>query len=338
MRIAAPTTDWSRAAKNMPDIKPIRTSQICLGVIAPDFAASFAASRFDLVGNGTPSFRVVLVPKSRPLVRNPLFVFVPPIALLVIGLSLVFQPGAFAPTNELVEQAISDRREADAPKVELSLASYHQVRIATSNGGSELVVVNKQRPLQPLDYQPLNLRDIESSKNLDNSRGLQLTDQAATALEELAKAMKSEGAGKLFVNSAFRSYEYQAELFNSKTRQYGEAGALVRSAKAGHSEHQTGLAADVSVPEQGCAIMQCFGDTEAGKWLAANSWKYGFIIRYEKDTTSTTGYTYEPWHLRYVGLQLATSYAKTGMKTLEDFWGFAPAEFYLEETASSTSN
>jgi D-alanyl-D-alanine carboxypeptidase len=251
---------------------------------------------------------------------------------------LVSQPGAFAPSHELVEQAISDRQKDDAPKSQLSLAAYHQTRLATEFGGSDLVVVNKQRPLQPLEYQPLNLREMKSSKSLDNSRGLQLADQAATALEDLAKAMKAEGAGKLFVNSAFRSYKYQAELFSSKTKQYGLAGALVRSAKAGHSEHQTGLAADVSVPEQGCAIMQCFGNTIAGKWLAENSWKYGFIIRYEKDTTTTTGYTYEPWHLRYVGVQLATSYSKTGMKTLEDFWGFAPAEFYLEETASSTSN
>ena len=264
--------------------------------------------------------------------------FVPPIALLVLGLSLALQPGAFSPRHELVEQAIDDLLTADTSKVQLSLASYHQTRLATNIGSSDLVVVNKQRPLQPLKYQPLNLREVESSKTLDNSRGLQLADQAATALEALAKAMNAQDAGKLFVNSAFRSYEYQAELFNAKASQYGLAGALARAAKAGHSEHQTGLAADVSVPEQGCAIMQCFGDTVAGKWLAENSWKYGFIIRYEKDTTSVTGYTYEPWHLRYVGVQLATTYSKTGMKTLEDFWGFAPAEFYLEETASSTSN
>ena len=278
------------------------------------------------------------MPQSRPLVRNPLFVFVPPIVLLGLGLAFVLQPGAFAPSHELVEQAISERQMAAVPKTQLAMASYHQTRLATKFGGSDLVVVNKQRPLQPLEYQPLNLRDIESSKDLDNSRGLQLADQAATALEDLAKAMRAEGAGKLFVNSAFRSYKYQAELFNSKASQYGLAGALARAAKAGHSEHQTGLAADVSVPEQGCAIMQCFGDTDGGKWLAANSWRYGFIIRYEKDTTSITGYTYEPWHLRYVGVQLASTYSKTGMKTLEDFWGFAPAEFYLEETASSTSN
>ena len=213
------------------------------------------------------------MPQSRPLVRNPLFVFVPPIVLLGLGLAFALQPGAFAPNHELVEQAISERQAAAVPKTQLAMASYHQTRLATKFGGSDLVVVNKQRPLQPLEYQPLNLRDIESSKNLDNSRGLQLADQAATALEDLAKAMKAEGAGKLFVNSAFRSYKYQEDLFKSKASQYGLEGALARAAKAGHSEHQTGLAADVSVPEQGCAIMQCFGDTTGGKWLAANSWR-----------------------------------------------------------------
>lgn len=264
--------------------------------------------------------------------------FVPPIVLLGLGLGLISQPGAFAPEHELITQAINERKASEQNTKVLSVVSYHQTRLATSVGGSDFVVVNKHRPLQPIEYQPVNLREIASSKNLDNSRGLQLADQAATALELLAKDMKAQGAGKLFVNSAFRSYEYQSDLFKSKTAQYGLAGALIRSAKAGHSEHQTGLAADVSVPEQGCAIMQCFGDTIAGKWLAKNSWKYGFIIRYEEDTTATTGYTYEPWHLRYVGVQLSTLYSKSGMKTLEDLWGFAPAEFYLEETASSTSN
>lgn len=264
--------------------------------------------------------------------------FVPPVILLTLGFSLMFQPGAFAPQPELVRQAINERKAQGQAPLTLQLVDYHQTRLATNFGAYDLVVVNKQRPLHPLNYRPVNLRQIKSSKNLDNSRGLELSDQAATALENLAKDMKAEGAGKLFVNSAFRSFEYQQDLFKSKTSQYGLAGALIRSAKAGHSEHQTGLAADVSVPEQGCAIMQCFGDTIAGKWLAANAWKYGFIIRYEKDTTATTGYTYEPWHLRYVGLQVSTLYSKNGMKTLEDFWGFPAAQFYLEETASSTSN
>ena len=264
--------------------------------------------------------------------------FVPPFALGLIGLLLMTQPNAFGPKHELIAEQISKRSEASVPVKVMGFASFDSTRLATDLAASDLVLVNKQRPLNPLNYQPANLRKIESSASLDNSRGLELSNQAASALEKLAAAMKKEGAGKLFVNSAFRSFDYQQELFQSKTKQYGLAGALIRSAKAGHSEHQTGLAVDVSVPAQGCAIMQCFGDTVGGKWLAANAWRFGFIIRYEEDTTSTTGYTYEPWHLRFVGTQVAKLYTESGIQTLEDFWGYPAAEFYLEEIAESTND
>jgi D-alanyl-D-alanine carboxypeptidase len=151
----------------------------------------------------------------------------------------------------------------------------------------------------------------------------------------LAEQMHADGYGQLFVNSAYRTYDYQADLFESKIRQYGLAGALVRSAKAGHSEHQTGLAVDVSVPAQGCAIMTCFGKTEAGKWVAENSWRFGFIVRYEEETTAITGYSYEPWHLRFLGQELAAEYSKKGIQTLEEFWSLPAAEFYLEAASES---
>jgi D-alanyl-D-alanine carboxypeptidase len=154
----------------------------------------------------------------------------------------------------------------------------------------------------------------------------------------MAEQMHAEGFGQLFVNSAYRTYDYQVKLFESKTRQYGLAGALVRSAKAGHSEHQTGLAVDVSVPAQGCAIMTCFGETVAGKWVAANSWRFGFIVRYEEETTAITGYSYEPWHLRFVGEALAAEYSENGIHTLEEFWSLPAAEFYPEEVAKSQAD
>lgn len=278
------------------------------------------------------------MPQSRPLVKNPLFVWVPPIVLAGLGIALLLQPGAFNPRHELIiEQANELKVEAETVAA-MSLDRFDFARSSIDQGQSLLVVVNKQRPLHPLNYAPANLREMKSSKTLDNSRGLQLADQAATALEELAVAMNAEKAGNLFVNSAYRSYDYQLDLFQSKTKQYGLAGALIRSAKAGHSEHQTGLAVDVSVPDQGCAIMQCFGDTVGGQWLAANAWRHGFIIRYEEDTTAITGYTYEPWHLRFVGKQVAKLYTERGIHTLEEFWRLGPAPDYLSETTESTSN
>jgi len=266
--------------------------------------------------------------------RRAGFVFLPPVVAATAGISLLVQ-GAFGQPNfELLEERAEQRELAGWVVPTLELTDYLYPRLATGFAGSEWVVVNKLRPLSPLDFEP-QVRKISSSESLDNSRGLELRDVAATALEAMAKEMIFQGAGQMFVNSAYRSYDYQLELFVDKVEQYGEAEALVRSAKAGHSEHQTGLAVDVSVPAQGCAIMQCFGDTEAGKWIAENSWKFGYIVRYERDTTSITGYTYEPWHLRYVGTEIARMYANNGIHTLEDFWGLPAAENYTEIAEST---
>jgi len=274
------------------------------------------------------------VPNPTPVRRRASFVFLPPVVAATVGISLLVQ-GAFGQPNfELLEERAEQRELAGWVVPTLELTDYLYPRLATGFAGSEWVVVNKLRPLSPLDFEP-QVRKISSSESLDNSRGLELRDVAATALEAMAKEMLFQGAGQMFVNSAYRSYDYQLELFVDKVEQYGEAEALVRSAKAGHSEHQTGLAVDVSVPAQGCAIMQCFGDTEAGKWIAENSWKFGYIVRYERDTTSITGYTYEPWHLRYVGMEIARMYANNGIHTLEDFWGFPAAENYTEIAEST---
>jgi len=274
------------------------------------------------------------VPNPTPVRRRASFVFLPPVVAATVGISLLVQ-GAFGQPNfEILEERAKQRELAGWVVPTLELTDYQYPRLATGFAGSEWVVVNKLRPLSPLDFEP-QVRKISSSESLDNSRGLELRDVAATTLEAMAKEMLFQGAGQMFVNSAYRSYDYQLELFIDKVEQYGEAEALVRSAKAGHSEHQTGLAVDVSVPAQGCAIMQCFGDTAAGKWIAENSWKFGYIVRYERDTTSITGYTYEPWHLRYVGTEIARMYASNGIHTLEDFWGFPAAENY-PEIAEST--
>ena len=274
------------------------------------------------------------MPNPTPVRRRASFVFLPPVVAATVGISLLVQ-GAFGQPNfEILEERAKQRELAGWVVPTLELTDYQYPRLATGFAGSEWVVVNKLRPLSPLDFEP-QVRKISSSESLDNSRGLELRDVAATALEAMAKEMLFQGAGQMFVNSAYRSYDYQLELFVDKVEQYGEAEALVRSAKAGHSEHQTGLAVDVSVPAQGCAIMQCFGDTDAGKWIAENSWEFGYIIRYERDTTSITGYTYEPWHLRYVGMEIARMYASNGIHTLEDFWGFPAAENYTEIAEST---
>jgi D-alanyl-D-alanine carboxypeptidase len=253
-----------------------------------------------------------------------------------VGVGLVVQSGSFAsPELEMVNEQITINAAEGLVPPTLGLTDYIYPRLTIDSANQPLVVVNKLRALDPIDFAPPILTVMPSSESLDNSRELVLAPSAANALVLMAEQMHAEGYGQLFVNSAYRTYDYQVELFESKTRQYGLAGALVRSAKAGHSEHQTGLAVDVSVPAQGCAIMTCFGETVGGKWVAANSWRFGFIVRYEEETIAITGYSYEPWHLRFVGEELANEYSENGIHTLEEFWSLPAAEFYPEEVAES---
>lgn len=267
------------------------------------------------------------MPQSTPVQKRAAFVFLPPAVALIVGILMIIQPSSAVSSFDVLKERKQARAEMGWVIPKPNINEYLYPTLSTTFAESEWVVVNKSRPLSPPKFTP-ELREIKSSASLDNSRNLSLRSVAATALEQMAKKMSSDGIGKMFVNSAYRSYQYQAELFVSKTKQYGLEGALLRSAKAGYSEHQTGLAVDVSVPSQGCAIMECFGDTEAGKWLAENSWQHGFIIRYEKGTTDITGYSYEPWHLRFIGKELAAAYKAGNYKTLEDFWQLPAAPDY----------
>jgi zinc D-Ala-D-Ala carboxypeptidase len=191
------------------------------------------------------------------------------------------------------------------------------------------VVVNKQRQISPLKYQPENLVSPAFPKpKVQNPFGLQLREEAALATEEMASAMAEEGIGTLILNSGFRTYKNQQGLYNRTRDTRGLAVAEKLSARPGHSEHQLGLAADFSVRGQGCVIMVCFGNTEAGNWLAENSHEYGFVLRYPRGYKPVTGFQYEPWHFRYVGIELATEMNTKGIKTLEEFWGLDAAPDY----------
>lgn len=262
--------------------------------------------------------------------------FGPPLVMAFAGVLLLIQAAFAAGQLGVVQAQLANLSESKAPV--FSIRSSDWIRAKLDDPNSVFVVVNKQRQISPKTFVPNDLVKVESSKTLDNSRKLTLSVPAADALEQMAAALSAAGEGKLFLNSAYRSFEVQSDLFVSKVKEYGKAEALVRSARAGYSEHQTGLAADVSVPEQGCAILTCFGNTSAGKWIQQNSWRYGFIVRYLETTTDITGYSYEPWHLRYVGLEVARLYNESGIQTLEEFWGLNPAPDYSPATTESTSN
>jgi D-alanyl-D-alanine carboxypeptidase len=132
-------------------------------------------------------------------------------------------------------------------------------------------------------------------------------------------AAKQSGI-ELKLASGYRSYANQAATYSNYAKTYGTSQADTFSARPGHSEHQTGLAADLEPIDGQCELDQCFGDLPEGKWLAANAYKYGFIVRYQKGAQDLTGYEYEPWHMRYIGTGLSDQINTSG-QTLEQFFG-----------------
>ncbi len=129
----------------------------------------------------------------------------------------------------------------------------------------------------------------------------------------MQQAAAAEGIN-LFIISGFRSYEMQQATYQGWVNRYGKEYADTISARPGHSEHQTGLAMDLN------SLQFAFADTKEGRWLAQNCWKYGFIIRYPEDKEDITGYKYEPWHVRYLGEDLAKKVYESGL-CLEEYFG-----------------
>lgn len=137
--------------------------------------------------------------------------------------------------------------------------------------------------------------------------------EAKAMFDKMQKAAAAEGLN-IYIGSGFRSYDYQVKIYNSMVKAYGKEYADRVSARPGHSEHQTGLAFDLN------SINQSFADTKESAWVNAHAHEYGFIIRYPKGKESITGYNYEPWHLRYLGLENAQKVYNSGL-TLEEYLG-----------------
>ncbi len=140
-----------------------------------------------------------------------------------------------------------------------------------------------------------------------------VNDEAYNALIEMEEAAAAEGLS-IFLVSGYRSYDDQYAIYNNYVSMDGQAAADRYSARPGHSEHQTGLAFDLNELEES------FEHEPEGIWLAENCHKYGFIIRYPKGKEHITGYMFEPWHVRYLGVELATKVYNSGL-TLEEYFG-----------------
>jgi D-alanyl-D-alanine carboxypeptidase len=202
---------------------------------------------------------------------------------------------------------------------------------AVDQAGSIWAVVNKGRQL-PASYGPkLVVAPVEL--RLPNSDPeMSVRTEISQPLEKLFTAAKNNNLQLLLV-SGYRSYSEQAQVYSHNISQLGQQTADSQSARAGHSEHQTGLAVDLGVISRQCELQVCFASTAEGKWLSQNSYKYGFILRYPADKTNITGFSYEPWHFRYIGTDLSYKLHSNG-QTLEQYFNLPiftdyPAKTFL---------
>ncbi len=195
---------------------------------------------------------------------------------------------------------------------------FNKQALSIDDPSSLWVVVNKHRPLADPQYVPSPVSDAP----VPSAYASTLRTEAADALTAMFAAYTAETGGEMMLQSVYRSYDTQANLYQ---------GDDTLTARPGHSEHQTGLAADIGDISGECAVQTCFADMQAGQWLAAHAWEYGFILRYPDGYIDTTGYEFEPWHYRFVGTDLSAEMHNTGTPTLEDFFGLEPAPRYPDQ-------
>lgn len=176
--------------------------------------------------------------------------------------------------------------------------SYYTHTKKTPYLNKDYILVNKYLYLGS-DYIPDNLESI--STNYSRS-GMKLVSSAKEAFETLAENALKDNI-KVIAMSSYRSYEYQVDLYNRYVKSDGVEAADTYSARAGYSEHQTGLCVDVY---DGVVDYTNFEKSDAFEWMQENAYQYGFILRYPKGKEDITGYQYESWHYRYVGKEIAT--------------------------------
>ena len=247
------------------------------------------------------------------------------ISMVLAALLFPLYAGAGAQaTNSTPAPSPTTASSTDVPRgtgeVERNTSDVPRTSLYNTDMASSLqVVVNKKRPLNPIDYLPKGKVQIGYSW---------VAKPAAEAYGQLKAAVSAKKLGTLCINSGYRSFASQKIIHAAKVSQLGKTAGEKLAARPGHSEHQTGLAIDVSTTQLGCRIGP-FGSSRASKWIAENAWQYGFIVRYPSNAkTAVTGYVWEPWHLRFVGIDLATEMRAKKISTLEEFFGLPAAPRY----------
>ena len=203
----------------------------------------------------------------------------------------------------VTEPETTTKAEENPLNFKVDLSAYEKY-MDPADRDAYLILVNPSHPVGK-DYKPDDLEPLVDTRSDRSKRYMRL--YAAMSLEAFLKEARANGCKDVTVTSAYRSYDYQKEIFDGDVEKLMKKGyskeeaiAIERkdTAYPGESEHQTGLAVDM---HNMSSAQQAFANTYEAKWLAENCWKFGFILRYMPDKEDITTYVYEPWHFRYVG-------------------------------------
>lgn len=249
--------------------------------------------------------------------------------VLIVICGMIIFPGCNNDFNSLKGEQNSIKEEGlpvptEEPVLTLDASFFNEImevdgKRVIQNPDNPLILVNKEFSLSQ-EYVPQDLvrPNIAFSFDDEDIEKSYLRKEAALALEEMFGDAAEAGI-ELFAVSGYRSYERQNSNFQNNVNRLGEDEAIRVSASPGNSEHQTGLAMDISSHSADLLLTQQFGETVEGKWLMDNAHHYGFILRYPEGLEDITGYIYEPWHYRYVGVEIATE-IKDRQITLEEYF------------------
>ena len=271
------------------------------------------------------------------------------ISLLLAGCIHPEEPGDLTTTPADVSQIDKNSVGSYQTMEYTYLTNVNPATVTTNLDPAYLLLANKSNSLSDT-YKPAQMTRLTCA-TLQSDRTYELDSRAAAALYAMLAEMKAAGVGDIMVASAYRSYDYQVSLYNKyiqlessgisedARRVFGEeyikanyldkkifslsledARTVVQSYSAipGQSEHQTGLCVDFITSDMGSELTEAFELTDAYRWLSQNAYKFGFILRYPDGKEDITGYTYEPWHYRFVGREAATD-IYNGNITLEQY-------------------
>ena len=237
----------------------------------------------------------------------------------VIGFVLLKDNGKDTKKDTSVAEATTQPTQTPTPSPTINPDS--DPRFTSTD--SVLIFANKKHKL-PDGYVPSDLVSLTVATAYGD---VQMKQEASDAISQMFAAANAEGVYPV-VTTAYRSEEFQTELYNGYVERDGQEAADTYSSRPGYSDHQTGLAADISCEANSYYLNQDFENTTEGQWLAQHAHEYGFVMRYPKDKQDITGYMYEPWHFRYIGVEEATALYNTNPnESMEEFYGVSGGDY-----------